>query len=213
MTKAKKIVSITQFSNVWTIFEPFRKCSNNQFIDIRKYRYPWCRKLYNFSTLFSLLSSSSDINATFTKATQQYNDGNSSIAFDDDDNNNNSQPILVPIKEVVGDPHMTSGRREWHWYRWTRTKYHFHKHHRINRKPINETTTIIEVPNKKCINTDNDDNDESSLDDFPDDLFTRKNLEFIHLFVCHVFFFSICSLSFWNFSFRLFVRFYYLLWS
>lgn len=90
----------------------------------------------------------------------------------DENDGNYSQPVLIPIREVIRDPH-SLGKREWHWYRWTRTKYLTYKHSKGVRKqnasiPYDTIGNIDEqrIPCRA--------NNESSLDDFPEDLFTRK---------------------------------------
>lgn len=90
----------------------------------------------------------------------------------DHSDGNYSQPVLIAIREVIRDPHSLE-KREWHWYRWTRTKYLTHKFTKNVRKqnvtvPFDNNGQIEE--HIIVCRPSND----SSLDDFPEDLFTRK---------------------------------------
>lgn len=87
---------------------------------------------------------------------------------------NYTQPILVPIREsLIGPGPM--GQKEWHWYRWTRSKYQLHKHHGHGQKKIlNTTDVVIADTSSRNITQCQEEEDafDSSLDDFPDDLFS-----------------------------------------
>lgn len=92
----------------------------------------------------------------------------------DDPSDNYSQPILVPIRESLNGPG-PMGHKEWHWYRWTRSKYQLHKHHG---KKIANGTDSVSVVDKSTPNVTECEEEgpvDSSLDDFPDDLFSSKN--------------------------------------
>lgn len=96
-------------------------------------------------------------------------------SFDEHDlsYDNDSRPILVPIRESLIGPD-AFGKKEWHWYRWTRSKYQLHHKHHGVKKSINGTDIVIVDLSDNATDCIEIETLDTSLDDFPDDLFTSK---------------------------------------